>query len=424
MKTRFNNFAAGTEQSKLSIAEGGHTEVALSPEQYLTLKTRYAGRLDFAPSGTPGSYMLTARDYVGRLTLRPDSLLEIRPKVTVANMFYMLCVDAGLAEFYPPPTGLSPDSDIFHFVITAFISSVEQLAAQGLNHGYFPVEADLPLVRGRINLGAQIIKFGALRHRHACAFAEMSVDTAENKVLLAALRYIPFLLSEHEAETTRRARYVSRRFESVSLVARSAALRLLETMPSHRLNARYGPALKLARLVLNHLTLDDRAGAYPFASFLVNMPRLFESFVTKRLSALMLPYGLRVVAQRHDYIDEQRQIGIRPDMLVYDRRGTDPILVIDTKYRLLDSGDINSDLYQVSAYLDRYGLERGLLIYPQFRSTARSNVKLLNTPKHLHLLSIDLDAPTPAGLDASCRHLAGQVALLARAGRDGEGSIQ
>ena len=404
------------ERPKLSIIEGGQAEVALSLEQYTTLKRRYAGRIDFAPAGTSGSYILAARDYIGRLTLTPGFLLEIQPKVEVTNLFYMLCVDAGLVEFFPLLTELSPHSDIFNFVIAAFISSVERLAAQGLNHDYFPVEADLSLVRGRIALDSQITRFGELRHRHACAFTEMSVDTAENKVLLAALRYIPFVLSTSEAETTRRARYVGRRFEGVSLVSRSEALKLLATMPSHRLNARYGPALRLARLVLNHLTLDNTAGPYPFASFLVNVPRLFESFVTKRLSALLLPYGLRVVAQRHDYIDEQRQIGIRPDMLVYDRQGADPLLVIDTKYRLFDRGEINSDLYQVSAYLDRYGLERGLLVYPQFQNSARTNMKLLNTPKHLHVLPISLDAANPSGLESSCQHLAGQVALLARTG--------
>ncbi|MEO6457111.1 MAG: hypothetical protein ABIO92_02385, partial [Chloroflexia bacterium] len=279
------------------MAEGGRIEVALSTEQYLTLKARYAGRLDFAPSGSSGVYTLAARDYVGRLTLSPGTLLEIQPKVEVANLFYMLCADAGLAEFYPPPTGLSANPDIYHFVITAFIASVEKVAAQGLNYGYFSVDADLPLVRGRIALGAQISKFGELRHRHSCAFAELSIDTPENKIALAALRSVSFLLDTQEAETTRRARSISRRFEGVSAISRSTALKLLASTPSHRLNARYSPALGLARLVLNHLTLDNKSGPHPFASLLVNMPRLFESFVTKRLSTLLLPYGLRVVAQ-------------------------------------------------------------------------------------------------------------------------------
>ena len=412
------------DRQTLSITEGEQAEVALSYEHYLMLKQRYAGRLDLAPSATTGHYILTARDYIGRLTLPPNLLLEIRPKVAVSNLFYMLCVDAGLAEFFTPHIRLAQGSDVFHFVIAAFISSVEQLAAQGLNHDYFPTEADLPLVRGRIDLGAQINRFGELRHRHACAFAELSTDTAENKVLLAALSQIPFLLGEHEADTTRRARYISRRFESVSPLARSSALRLLATMPSHRLNARYGPALRLARLVLNHITLENRAGSYPFASFLVNMPRLFESFVTRRLSALVRPYGLKIVAQRHDYLDEERQIGIRPDMLVYERHSAEPLLVIDTKYRLFDRGDINSDLYQVSAYLDRYGLGRGLLIYPQFQGTSRSNLRLVNTPKYLHVLPLNLDAATSAELEASCRHLAGQVALLSRASKAAEVSLE
>jgi 5-methylcytosine-specific restriction enzyme subunit McrC len=144
------------------------------------------------------------------------------------------------------------------------------------------------------------------------------------------------------------------------------------------------------------------------------MPRLFESFLTARLRALLPKYGLRVVAQRHDYLDEERRVGIRPDVLVYARRGSHPLLVLDAKYRRPDDPEegLNRDLYQVSAYLDRYRLSRGVLVYPQFENPAGRRLKLRGTPKHLHIETLNLGAITPAELEEGCARLAEQVARL------------
>ena len=100
------------------------------------------------------------------------------------------------------------------------------------------------------------------------------------------------------------------------------------------------------------------------------------------LKAYLAGHGLRVAAQRHDYLDEGRQVGIRPDVLVYGMGETLPLLVLDAKYRRMDGEEgLNRDLYQVSAYLDRYGLDEGVLVYPQFGESAHASLKLRGTAK-------------------------------------------
>jgi 5-methylcytosine-specific restriction endonuclease McrBC regulatory subunit McrC len=146
------------------------------------------------------------------------------------------------------------------------------------------------------------------------------------------------------------------------------------------------------------------------------MPRLFESFVTARLRAGLAPSGLRVVAQRHDYLDEARRVGIRPDVLVYPTGSPAPVLVLDAKYRRLPAGaehDLSRDLYQVSAYLDRYQLRRGVLVYPQFEAAEQTELRLRGTPKQLHVATLNLAAPTVAEFERHCAALTAQVARLA-----------
>lgn len=407
--------------SPLILREFESCEVELPPEIYKVLRTRYAGRIDLAPTERPGVYRLSARDYVGRIGLPGDGLpgglmLTIQPKVGVACLFYMLCTDAGLAEMHPPPANLAHTPDIFVFVVSALAGGIERLLSQGLYRTAVPHESDLPFVRGRIMLSNQLRRYGELSHRHVCAYVDATIDTSENRVVAATLRHLSVLLHrQRDVQLLKRIRGLLSRFEDVAIISRGAAAVLLRSISAHRLNASYAPVLALCRLILHNLTLDERSGLHPFASFLVEMPRLFERFVAVKLRQALPQYGLRVVAQRHDYLDEEHQIGIRPDVLVYARSSGSPLLVLDTKYRRLDDpdGDINRDLYQVSAYLDRYGLRQGVLVYPQLDRAEHTRLTLRGTPKHLHVTTLNLDAATPAELEQACANLAEQVAQLA-----------
>ncbi|HUS13721.1 MAG TPA: hypothetical protein VM536_01770 [Chloroflexia bacterium] len=400
------------------LQEFESAEVPLGAAAANLLRQRYATELEVAGTARPGIYQLTARGHVGRVGLPGGGMLVIRPKVPIANLFYMLTTDPRLAHFHQPPADLAPDPEIFSFVLALLVQRIETLLHGGLLQDYVPQEADLPFVRGRILLGAQLRRHGDLKDRHVCAYSERTLDTLENRIIAATLRTLPALLRPAgEVVLARRARALLGRFAGVSPLSRCQALELLPRIGFHRLNAAYAPVLSLCRLALHHLTLAEQAGPYPFASFLVDMGRLFESFVTVRLRAALSAYGLRVVAQQHDYLDEARRVGIRPDVLVYPVGGTAPLLVLDAKYRRLEpdaAGDLNTDLYQVSAYLDRYGLHQGVLVYPQFAEPAGRELRLRGTLKHLHVTTLNLAVPNVAQLDQECAALAGTVAHLAR----------
>jgi len=401
----------------LTIGEFESGELTLPPAAVALLRSRYARQIVVQATDAPGRYRVSARGWVGRVGLPGGGLLVIRPKVPLGHLFTMLTADPRLARFEQPPADLLPDPEIFSFVLAALLQRIEGLLRVGLIQGYVPQEEDLPFVRGRIMLGAQLRRHGDLKARHVCAYAAFTPDTAENRVVAATLRLLPGLLEPGERALARRARSLLARFAEVTPVGRVEALVLLARITLHRLNHAYGPVLGLCRLALHHLTLAEAAGPHPFASFLVEMPRLFESFVAARLRAGLGAHGLRVVAQQHDYLDEARQVGIRPDVLIYPAVGATPMLVLDTKYRRLPAGDptdLSADLYQVSAYLDRYGLRQGVLVYPQFEAGAATALKLRGTPKRLHIATLDLAPGSLAGFEQACAALVESVAGLAR----------
>lgn len=411
-----------THSPTIALREFEACEVELSREAYAALRTRYAGRIDVWPTEQVGIYRVAAHDYVGRVGMPGGGILTINPKVATTNLFYMLCVDAGLAEFKPPPLGLAEDRDnrdLLAFVAAALLDAVDRLLKGGVYRGYVLQQGSIEPVRGRIVMSEQINRYGDLKHRHICRYAELTADTPENRIMAAALGYIPRLLSRHiEGENVliRRAKRYSAKLDGVSTTSRDEALDMLRLVELHRLNAAYGPVLGLCRLLLQHLSFEERHGPYPFASFLVNMPRLFESFLTARLSTLLRGYGLRAHAQRHDYLDEERTVGIKPDLLVFPSRGKEPLLVLDFKYRNLNEPGVsaNQDLYQLSAYMDRYKLRPGMLVYPQFEGAPGTSLKIKGTGKQLHMASVNLGASTVSALEAECKGLADKVAAIAR----------
>ncbi len=94
----------------------------------------------------------------------------------------------------PASVRLEQHAEIFPFILSALVSEVEKVVVKGVYNDYHAREEDLPLVRGRIALGAQIARYGELKHRHICQYAQLSSDTAENRIVAATLRYASLLL--------------------------------------------------------------------------------------------------------------------------------------------------------------------------------------------------------------------------------------
>ena len=144
--------------------------------------------------------------------------------------------------------------------------------------------------------------------------------------------------------------------------------------------------------------------------FLLDMPRLFEDFVTVALrEALVSAYGGRVDDQDRNHFDEAGQVRLRPD-IVWKIRGS-AVAVIDAKYKAeKPAGYPNADLYQLLAYCTVLGLRSGHLVYAKGNEEpARHVVRRSGIEIFCHAVDLDQE---PDVLISQMRDLAQTIASV------------
>ena len=387
----------------IELVEYDSIPVDLSPAQASRLSCAGKGAVTLQHTNETGCYTLTAQNMVGTLVV-DDLRILIRPKILPENLFLLLEVGLPSQAWRQEAFDYAISSDLLPSIVAFYARTLESTLARGLLHSYRPEEDRLVALRGRIDVARQFQQAG-LRLPVACRYDEHTPDILDNRYLKAAAR-LALRVPEVRAEDRQR---LLRQVAALEDVA-DCAVRAddLERLLMTRLNAHYEPALNLARLLLNDLTLIDQRGNRTARSFLVDMNRLFEDFVTQRLRRALRGW-LEVDDQVPAHLGLGRQVPIRPD-LVFRNRGTD-VYVGDIKYKLTaDARAQANDYYQLLAYTTALDLPEGVLIYcladdgrPERRVTVR------HAGKVLHTLAIDLSG-LPDSVNAAINEAADWIA--------------
>lgn len=145
---------------------------------------------------------------------------------------------------------------------------------------------------------------------------EFTVDIAENQILRAATERM-LAVPRLDNESARMLRRLLRSFGDVTPLWPG------DPPPDWhptRLNARYHTALRLAELILRATSFEHAVGTVAVNGFLLDMPKLFEDFVTVALREAIEPaYGGHVTAQYRTWLDEAARVPL-PPYLVCRRR--------------------------------------------------------------------------------------------------------
>lgn len=391
----------------IELTEYESDEVRLDAEQARRLALAAPRVLTVEPAEGPNAYRVTATNFVGTLVV-DDLKVLIRPKIKLENLFLMLEVGLRPQAWRQEAYEYALSSNLLPSMAAFYARTLETTLARGLLRSYRPHEEKLVALRGRVDVSARFRQTG-IQVPVPCRYDEYTTDIAENRYLKAAVRQCLRLPGVHPED---RGRLLRQMVVLKEVLGHPVPAGALDQIPFTRLNDHYLPALRLARLFLESRSLADRCGDRPASSFLVDMNRLFEEFITLRLGRA-LRGRLQVKDQYPAHLDTGSKVRIRPD-LVFCRQDV-PVLVADIKYkRPADDKARASDYYQLLAYATALGLEEGVLIYCDAEgASTESQVTVLRTGKRLHTISIEL-AGSPDAVAAEIARVAEWILGRAR----------
>lgn len=347
--------------TEFEIREGGATQTLALPD-VIGRALNTLGIATALPEGE-GLWTVSSVSKVGVVSVGAYELY-IRPKMPIPRLFFLMGYSRCPNYWQDDDVSLSADEDLLSSIASSFIRQVKGATVQGLLQGYKAVQESEPMIRGRLNIPAQIGRRAGLPLPAEVSYDDYTVDVAENRVLLAAARKL--LAVPRLAETERQSlRKLLLKFEGVSLVADPA---VLPDVQFTRINSHYRPAVVLAEIILRHGTLKQHAGAVTAKSFLFDMWEVFEDFVSVALREAMESYGGQIDLQyRGKHLDMAGKVSLRPDIVW--RNDQDVLAVLDAKYKIAKSSRFpNGDLYQMLAYCTRFEMRAGHLVYAKGES--------------------------------------------------------
>ncbi len=303
--------------------------------------------------------------FVGMMVL-PGLVIEVLPKADAHEttpgvwrnwLVHMLLECRMITPHIATPAGTQLRSDsLLDLWIRQFLEATETLLQQGLQKRYVSSESSQTALRGRIlfskNIRKGIIHKEKLYTRHQAYHNQHLLHFAIWQALYT-VRALPCAVALQE-----KARALQPFFPENRQPAIVAKLRRFHY---DRHTARYEPVLSLAWLLLTHLAPLAQAGDHPSLAFMVDMNRLYETYIYRKLKAASSTKGYTLQQQVSAPFWKNRSL--RPDMVLHT---PSEVMVLDTKWKTLGGNQPpEEDLRQLYVYNHYFQAQRGILLYPK-----------------------------------------------------------
>ena len=329
-----------------------------------------------------GFKLLQVQNYAGMLSTPHGLQIEILPKVgknlTTASaretLITMLSHLPGFRHIQTQQATLQAQRmPLLEIFISQFLQSVSQLLKQGLRSDYVSEQGNLPFMKGKLMLTTQLRHNVVNRHKFCVDYDEYMQDCAANRLLRSALDKL--LSLKLSSENQRWLYELCFAFDGIPL-SRDIE-NDIDYLRLDRGMAYYNEPMAWAQLILRGMSPSALQGNTKAISLLFPMEAVFESFVAQTLPHELPPY-LKVQPQVATYSLVKHGLRdcfkLRPDLLIQSRQPVQTKMVMDTKWKLVNSsqqtkslyGLAQSDFYQMFAYGQKYlgGTGEMYLIYP------------------------------------------------------------
>ena len=328
--------------------------------------------------------VITARNYVGLITMTDGTVIEILPKISgngisqkeTKQIFLEMLKTLNDVNFknFNVSDLWTDRLDLFEIFIKMFLDEVTVLTKQGLKSAYLTIENNEKFCKGKL-LTSQDIKHNLVtRERFYVSYDDFNINRPENRLIKTTLRFL--LKASNDMQNRLFATRLLTFFDGVEY-SFSCDGDFSKCFPDRSMN-HYERALSWCRVFLKGNSFTAFAGSHVALALLFPMEKVFESFVAAKFRKLVSrKVNVRTQDTTYSLFDSpNRAFALRPDIVL----GFDGYkVVLDTKWKLLSDkasncGISQSDMYQMYAYGKKYDAERVVLLYPNSEELSKTDI--------------------------------------------------
>ncbi|OYQ65379.1 hypothetical protein B9P78_08585 [Aerococcus sp. 1KP-2016] len=328
--------------------------------------------------------VITARNYVGLITMSDGTVIEILPKIadgeiTVSEtkqiFLEMLKTlnDVNFKDFNVSSLHTERLS-LLEIFIKMFLDEVTILTKQGLKAAYTPIESNEKFYKGKL-LASQNLKHNLVnKERFFVRYDDFNINRPENRLIKSTISFL--LKATSDVRNRQLASRLLTYFDKVGFSTNYEGD--LSRCFADRSVSHYQKVLSWCRVFLRGNSFTAFAGSEVALALLFPMEKVFESFIAARFRKhLSTGINIRTQDNRYSLFDSpSRAFALRPDIVLeFDGR----TIVLDTKWKLLtdsarNKGISQSDMYQMYAYSKKYEADGIVLVYPNSNLINRTNI--------------------------------------------------
>lgn len=318
--------------------------------------------------------IITAKNYIGVITLKDGTSIEILPKICSLKENHdngekekQLILQMLKTLKKSPFKTLQNTSvetqkiNLYEIFIKMFINEVFLIVKRGLKRNYKSIQSNEPCVKGKILFSEQLKHNTVHQEKCFCEYEEFNTNCAENRLLKSTLLYL-----FKQTESMKNKRDLKTLLNSFSEVDESVNFKSDFSKIIYDRNSRhYETALQWSEIFLAGKSFTSFSGSTVAAALLFPMEKLFESYIAVKFKEALKDTDYTVSIQDKSYhlFDNSSKYLLKPDIVIKNGKN---VFILDTKWKLINKiSDVNqSDMYQMYAYEKRYKAKSTVLLYP------------------------------------------------------------
>ncbi|CEO24223.1 McrC family protein [Paraclostridium sordellii] len=313
-------------------------------------------------------------NYVGIISIN-NVIIEIVPKISLSNdrekdralLLQMLSKCNKLPFSINESLNLNlKNYNLIELIVKFFIENLSQQINRGMYLEYINKEENINVIKGKLLLSNHIKKNHSNKVKAYCGYDEYSENNFLNLVFKTACTVILRKINNDDVKNGVKRILSLLADVDLNYIDNNKLLKY----KFHRQNKRFKESYEFAKLILLNMSMENTKGNESAFSMLFEINTLYEEYIANILSQLWNNQNRNIFIQDSSkYLLEnistnRGNFNLKPDIVLNDNKEKYQI-IIDTKWKLVDSKIEPSDMYQMYAYITRYpNSKKCILLYP------------------------------------------------------------